>query len=68
MIANFGAGSIARKAVTGGKGLWHNAERRERIVRRRHALAFIFPIAFAQGHASFYNAGHGALSITPTGM
>jgi hypothetical protein len=71
MIVNFGAGRIAGKAVTGGKRLWHNAECRERHVRhvrRRHALVIIFPIAFAQGHASFYNAVHGALSITPTGM
>ena len=67
MIANFGAGSIAGNALTGREGLRNNTCR-ARKVRRRHALAIIFPIAFAQGHASFYNAVHGALSITPTGM
>jgi hypothetical protein len=61
MIVNFGAGSIAGNAVTGGKSLADGD-------LHRHALAIIFPIAFAQGYASFYNAVHGALSITPTGM
>jgi hypothetical protein len=63
MIANFGAGRIAGKALTTSKALPNNA-----CIAPGHALAIIFPIAFAQEAPSFYNAGHGALSITPTGM